>query len=61
MGEERWKKHKGISLLNVWFKLYSESSNENLKAKAENLLSECHNGLHKHRSCIDPLFSVELL
>ena len=33
--------YRGISLRNACFKLYSESSNENLKVKAEKFLSEC--------------------
>ena len=53
--------HRGISLLNACYKLYSKSLNEKLKARAEKYPLACQNVFQKGRARIDPLFSMELL
>jgi predicted RNA binding protein with dsRBD fold (UPF0201 family) len=53
--------YREICLLNTCYKIYSKVLNEKLKAQAEQFLLECQKGFQKGRSCIYPLFSMELL
>jgi hypothetical protein len=62
--QERWwtvENHRGISLLNMCYKLYRKDWNEKLKVKAEQFLMECQNGFLKRQILSDPLFSIKLL
>ena len=59
--KQKVENYRGISLLNEYYKLYSNVLKEKLKTQAANFLLECQNGLEKGRSCINPLCSITYL
>jgi len=50
--------YRGISLLNIGYKIYSKIIAKRLTAIAGVLILEEQNGFRKGRSCVDCLFST---
>jgi sorting nexin-29 len=53
--------YRGISLLNMCYKICSRLLNEKLKKFTEQFLLECQNEFRKGRSCTDSIFTLKLL
>jgi hypothetical protein len=55
------KSYRGISILNICYKIYSKILNTKLQNFSEAFMTETQNGFRKERSRTDPTFCLKLL
>jgi hypothetical protein len=55
------KSHRGISILNTCYKIYSKILNMKPQKFSEVFMTEIQNGFRKGRSCTVPTFCLKLL
>jgi len=53
--------YRGISILNIYYKIYSRNLNMKVQNYSEVFMTETQNGFRKGRLCMDPTFCLKLL
>ena len=58
---KKMENYRGISLLNVCYKIYAKMMAKRIGTEAESFILECQNGFRSGRSCTDASYTIKLL